>query len=143
MPVVLLLRRVFHFHLASEPWILLSKILQHTCCKCVTGLSQHFRGVQMQLLSTASKLANIIMFKKFFFTFNADSISPEEMEAWVASLQDGKGEAPEEFGAVVKKKMTPQALLPFEWDRQKPKAEFVSKEEDKKRLERRMKNKIC
>lgn len=36
----------------------------------------------------------------------------------------------------VKKKMTPQALLPFEWDRQKPKAEFVSKEEDKKRLER-------
>lgn len=61
------------------------------------------------------------------------------MEAWAASLQDGKGEAPEEFGAVVKKKMTPQALLPFEWDRQKPKAEFVSKEEDKKRLERRMK----
>lgn len=43
----------------------------------------------------------------------------------------------------VKKKMTPQALLPFEWDRQKPKAEFVSKDEDKKRLERRMKNKIC
>ena len=91
------------------------------------------------------------------------------MEAWAASLQDGKTEAseeweekklniyeilgyalgciglsyddfcrltPEEFGAVVKKKMTPQALLPFEWDRQKPKAEFVSKEEDKKRLER-------
>ena len=49
------------------------------------------------------------------------------MEAWAASLQDGKGEAPEEFGAVVKKKMTPQALLPFEWDRQKPMAEFVSK----------------
>lgn len=98
------------------------------------------------------------------------------MEAWAASLQDGKAEAleegeekklniyeilgyalgciglsyddfcrltPEEFGAVVKKKMTPQALLPFEWDRQKPKVEFVSKEEDKKRLERRMKNKIC
>lgn len=91
------------------------------------------------------------------------------MEAWAASLQDGKTEAseeweekklniyeilgyalgciglsyddfcrltPEEFGAVVKKKMTPQALLPFEWDRQKPKAEFVSKEEDQKRLER-------
>ena len=77
------------------------------------------------------------------------------MEAWAASLQDGKAETPEEFGAVskayqeyreaeyrgqwermrllatitiqphVKKKMTPQALLPFEWDRQKPKAEFV------------------
>lgn len=91
------------------------------------------------------------------------------MEAWAASLQDGKTEAseeweekklniyeilgyalgciglsyddfcrltPEEFGAVVKKKMTPQALLPFEWDRQKPKTEFVSKEEDKKRLRR-------
>ena len=41
----------------------------------------------------------------------------------------------------VKKKITPQALLPFEWDKQKPKTEFVSKEEDKKRLERRMKNK--
>lgn len=91
------------------------------------------------------------------------------MEAWAASLQEGKTEAseeweekklniyeilgyalgciglsyddfcrltPEEFGEVVKKKMTPQALLPFEWDKQKPKTEFVSKEEDKKRLER-------
>lgn len=36
----------------------------------------------------------------------------------------------------VKKKITPQALLPFEWDKQKPKTEFVSKEEDKNRLER-------
>ena len=41
------------------------------------------------------------------------------------------------------KPITPQVLLPFEWDKQKPKTEFVSKEEDKNRLERRMKNKIC
>lgn len=39
------------------------------------------------------------------------------------------------------KEMAPQALLQFEWDRQKLKAEFVSKEVDKKRLERRIKNK--
>ena len=32
--------------------------------------------------------------------------------------------------------------MPFEWDRQKQKAEFVSKEVDKKRLERRIKNKL-
>ena len=55
LPVVLLLRRVFHFHLASEPWILLSKISQCTCCERIMELSQHFRGVQMQLLSTASE----------------------------------------------------------------------------------------
>ena len=40
-----------------------------------------------------------------------------------------------ESGRGCGKPITPQVLLPFEWDKQKPKTEFVSKEEDKNRLE--------
>ena len=40
-----------------------------------------------------------------------------------------------------RKKITPQALLPFEWDKQKPKGKILAKEEDKKRLERLVRKK--
>lgn len=39
----------------------------------------------------------------------------------------------------MRESITPQALLPLEWDKQKPKTEFASKEENKMRLERRLK----
>ena len=39
----------------------------------------------------------------------------------------------------LKKKITPQALIPDTWDKQKPKGKPLTKEEDRMRLERLMK----